>query len=72
MTDHLERTEAVEKGLIRGGEVYRRLNYYKLKAKKKGVQKWAGNSQALSGKLVCLGSNEHIRCDCNDKIKEAM
>lgn len=35
MSNHLKELKTVEKDLIRGGEVYRRkVNYYKLKARK--------------------------------------
>lgn len=55
MTDHLERIEAVKKGLIRGGEVYKRLNYYKLKAKKKGGPEMSRKFPSTIGKTSLPG-----------------
>lgn len=59
MIDHLERIEAVEKGLIRGGEVYRRINYYKLEAKRKRGPEMSWKFPSIE-KPACLGSNTYI------------
>lgn len=67
--DHLEEIEAIEKGLIRGGEAMWRVNYYKLEASQE-----ARNTLKfpISIRKIGLPGTQHICCKSNDKIKEDM